>query len=197
MITRIQQRSIRAFTTLPKQRDWLELAFAGILFTAVTVPFGLATGLLEFTDPKDSLFTILAYVIVALVLPSSAEEWIFRGLLLPHKEEHVTTRQRLAWCAMALVLFVLWHPFNAWLFVPWARVLFYRLDFLLVAGLLGLVATALYQRSGSIWPGVIFHWTAVVGWKLFCGGKVITPGLHNAQVSVELFVNFLIGKIVQ
>jgi predicted Abi (CAAX) family protease len=56
------------------------------------------------------------------------------------------------------------------LFGPhWARVV---LDpfFLAAVFVMGVALGRLYARSGSIWPCVILHWFAVVGWKALLGG---------------------------
>lgn len=175
MFSLLWQRIRKAFTTLPTRRDYIDLFVVTVAFGAVAVPFGLWTGFLELTGPKDSFGILVAYSLVAFVLPGVAEELVFRVLPLPHPSEHVQAG-KLPAAIIALILFVLWHPVNAYFFVPWARALFYRPDFLVVAGLLGIGATYLYYRSGSIWPGVIFHWAVDVAWKIGCGGRVITFG---------------------
>src|SRR5262249_12475675 len=107
-------------------------------------------------------------------LPGVFEETLFRVLLLPHLRE-AAPRWRVLLCgAVALTLFVLWHPWNAWLFAPAARPIFYNGVFLSLAGLLGLVCTVAYLRTGSVWPSVIIHWLAVIAWKLCLGGALLT-----------------------
>jgi len=44
--------------------------------------------------------------------------------------------------------------------------------FLLEAALLGIAATALYQRTGSLWPGVLLHGALVAAW-LNLGGMAL------------------------
>ena len=59
--------------------------------------------------------------------------------------------------ALALALFVLWHPAQVWLG-------------LLIAAALGLTCTLAWRMTGSIWPAVAIHWVTVVGWKAVLGG---------------------------
>lgn len=71
--------------------------------------------------------------------------------------------------ALSTLLFVLWHPPQAWLFGPhWAAAVLNPF-FLAAVALLGVALGRLYARTGSIWPCVLLHWTAVVAWKAFFG----------------------------
>jgi predicted Abi (CAAX) family protease len=71
---------------------------------------------------------------------------------------------------MSLALFTASHPVNAILFSPTHRPTFTDPVFLVLAALLGLTCTLAYLQSGSLWPPVAIHWTAVVVWLLFLGG---------------------------
>lgn len=172
-----RERTWRAMTARPKAADWWEMLGVLSVFVLVAVPIGMALGVLELTGPGDTFATLLAYAAVALVLPGVAEEYVFRVLLLPHPSES-SKRDARWWTQVVtvLLLYVLWHPVNAWLFVTWARPLFYDSAFLLLCALLGVACTITYLRSGSIWPAVILHWAVDVGWKLAFGGRVITFG---------------------
>ncbi len=176
VLTLIARRIQKALTTAPRARNYFDLLLVSVVFGVLVVPFGLWTGFLEISGPQDSLGILMAYSLVAFVLPATAEELVFRVVLLPHKDEKVSLRAKVLWTVLALIVFVMWHPVNAYFFLPWTRSLFYRWDFLVAAAFLGFAATVLYFRSGSIWPGVIFHWAVVVGWKMGCGGRVITFG---------------------
>ncbi len=126
-------------------------------FGLVAVPFGLATGLIHLTAPVGSASQFLTFCVVVLVLPGLAEESFFRAAILPHPTEEIPISRRALAFAAGLAGFVLWHPLDAWLFLPVARPLFWDGRFLALAGLLGACCTGLYQRSGSVWPGVAFH----------------------------------------
>ncbi len=176
LLSRVRRRLAGAVRSPPSRREFGNLAGTLAVFGLVAVPFGLVTGLFEFTRPSDAVGTLLAYAFVSFLFPATAEELVFRGLLLPRRDESVSPRSRALALAVALGLFVAWHPLNAWLFLPWTRPLFFRVDFLVVAGLLGIGATYLHQTSRSLWPAILFHWIAVVVWKLVLGGRVITFG---------------------
>ena len=70
---------------------------------------------------------------------------------------------------LSLLAFILWHPLNATVNLVEARDLFFDWRFLTVATGLGAVATYLAIRTRSLWPPVLFHWLAVVGWTAFLG----------------------------
>lgn len=157
--TRTLKRWQGAVTTLPTVMACVECLVAIVLFggfacwvsqgqswTGAPVSMGLGALLLPF------------------LVPAFFEEIVFRGALLPRASEIPIAPWGPA--IFALILFVTWHPINAWLFLPAARPLFTDPLFLAMAALLGAVATLLYMRSQSIWTPVIFHGAIVAGWKL-------------------------------
>ncbi|PIX63752.1 MAG: CPBP family intramembrane metalloprotease domain-containing protein, partial [Sphingomonadales bacterium CG_4_10_14_3_um_filter_58_15] len=108
----------------------------------------------------------LVAVIILFLVPALAEELIFRGLLLFW---FATFSQRLGnW--LSIVLFVLWHPFQALAFSPpWAAI-FLQPSFLFATFILGIVLTHIRIVSQSLWPVILIHWLLVVVWKLLLGG---------------------------
>jgi predicted Abi (CAAX) family protease len=72
--------------------------------------------------------------------------------------------------AASLLVFVLAHPINGMTLSRRAYPLFTDLAFLFQATLLGLVCSAAYLISGSIWLSVLTHWLPVTVWILFFGG---------------------------
>lgn len=110
----------------------------------------------------------LRLALIAVLIPSLGEELLFRAALLPQPQpKSAIPKSRLA---VALVLFVLWHPLQA-LFTTDARaVVFLDPWFLLAVAALGLACSRIYWASNSIWPAVLLHWLAVVGWKALAGG---------------------------
>ena len=103
----------------------------------------------------------IGMAVVAILVPSLAEEMVFRVVLAG----------RTGWLrgGLALAAFVLWHPVHVWLGLPMARPVFLEPAFLAIVALLGLVCTISWRRSGSVWPAVAMHWATVVAWK---GGAV-------------------------
>ncbi|WGM31697.1 CPBP family glutamic-type intramembrane protease [Brevundimonas sp. NIBR11] len=106
----------------------------------------------------------------ALLIPSLGEEIVFRGLLIPDRGDG----RRLLVLALSVGLFALWHVFEALTFLPGARGLFLRADFLILAAGLGLACGVLRLRSGSLWTAVMLHWSVVVVWKGFLGGPALS-----------------------
>ncbi len=163
-------RLVRCLTTLPRPRDWAEFSLAAAALTAIVGPLGFWTGLLAWRPRPIGEIAILA--LSAFVAPGLGEELPFRGLLIPDRSE--TDR---AWPAIVLStgVFCLWHVVEATTFIPRARPLFLRPDFLAWTVLLGLACALLRRRSGSIWTPVLLHWIAVVAWQGWLGG----PGLGD------------------
>lgn len=171
MLRTISRRlALGLFAGVPPGAWWWVILLLGA-YGLVAVPFGAATGILHPRMTSASLPRFLAFGLVVFVVPCLAEELLFRVVLLPHPSENMPAGRRALVVAAGLGAFVLWHPLNAWLLLPAARPLFWDGRFLALAGLLGAGCAALYQRSGSIWPGTVFHWAIVVGWKGMLGGS--------------------------
>jgi len=156
--------------TLPQGRGWIESGVWSLLLVGVAAPLAWAGGLVTPAQagPADARTLLEPFLVPALL-----EEGIFRGLLLPHPgDASVPLRRRARWWLASLVLYVGSHPLAATLFRPAARSVFDAPAFLLEAALLGIAATALYQRTGSLWPGVLLHGALVAAW-LNLGGMAL------------------------
>lgn len=144
--------------TRPSLRDWAETLLILVIFLCLAAYIGLASGLFK-AEPTDAWQQFAIIALVAFLVPSLAEEVVFR----------VGLPQILGgrWWSdgLALTLFVLWHPFQAWLELPTGQELFLRPEFLVMVGLLGVSCTLVLRRSGSIWPSVVLHWAVVLAWK--------------------------------
>ena len=147
--------------------DWTLTGFAVLTFAAVMGVFGVLTGLFTISITAD-YSALLRIAVIAFVLPAFVEELVFRGPLI-WLADHGSSELPLA-AALSLLLFVLWHPFNAALFLTDAREVFSDWRFLTAATMLGVVATWLALRTRSLWPPIVFHWIVVVGWKALLGG---------------------------
>lgn len=135
----------QALTTWPSTRGWLETLVVALAFGTVALPIGPQSVLLHPQSPSGAALPLLLRTLIA---PALTEELAFR--VAPP-------------AGAALLAYVLYHPLNAWLFVPAARTMFGDLTFLLLAALLGGCCTLLYRRSGSLWPPVALHWLVVGG----------------------------------
>ena len=153
-----------ALRTLPDRSAWRralqEAAWAIPLAVALVWLGGLAdfgwTG-----DPEQ----LARLALVAVIAPALGEELLFRAALLPSP----ASRPPLWRQAMAVALFVAWHPPQALLFgAHWGEVVL-NPWFLAAVAVVGAALTRIYLATGSIWPCVAVHWVTIVGWKALFG----------------------------
>tara|TARA_R110000868_G_scaffold53744_2_gene168511 strand:+ start:6759 stop:7262 length:504 start_codon:yes stop_codon:yes gene_type:complete len=150
-----------ALRTLPSRRDGLEALFLFAVFAVFAILMRAGSGPITFSWTSDwtgFLMTALA----AMVIPALGEEMVFRVLL--------AGRAGFVRGALALFAFVLWHPLQVWIGLPFAQPVFLDPAFLATAAALGLACTISWRRSGSLWPAVAMHWAVVVVWKGMAGG---------------------------
>ena len=140
-------------------RAGLELGWA-LPLMLLLAHFG---GLIRLQSPPDAT-TVLALAATLFVAPALGEELLFRGLLVPRD------RPTIAAMALSVLLFVLWHPLQALTIgPPWAGT-FLDPWFLAAVAVLGAALARIYAATRSLWPCVVAHWLAVLGWKLLLGG---------------------------
>ena len=135
--------------------------------------FGVSVyGLNSAFEPKmlhmhaSNLQTNLAFWLTAplyFLVPSLSEEVIFRNLLQPTSWRFAL--KPVAFSALSLVLFVLWHPAQVWIGSPTGQAIFLEPSFLITVALLGLSCTYLTHATRSLWPAVCLHGLTVVVWK--------------------------------
>jgi|CXWL01.1.fsa_nt_gi predicted Abi (CAAX) family protease len=158
------QRGWRACVTAPTPRDFAESAMALCLFAAVAAFGASAFGLAHLTPRSAPEIALLA--VRALFIPAFGEEFVFRAMLVPSRDE---APNALPPIALSVVLFTAWHVVET-LFLPGSAATFLRVDFLALAALLGLLCAILRWRSGSIRTAVALHWIIVVAWQGWFGG---------------------------
>ncbi len=161
-LTTLARRCLAAFTIAPRRADWVLAGGLLPLFALATGVLGFATGLLHVTPLSVCWQPI---VLISFFIPSLAEETLFRAYLPSWRE----TERPIIWVGGSTLIFVLWHivqPFIWQGFAPF----FWRADFLAISATLGVICAVLRMRSGSLWPGVVFHWIVVAGWLTFLGG---------------------------
>lgn len=107
---------------------------------------------------------------LTLLFPATAEELFFRVLFLPHQIEQASDDSQYFWAIISLILFVIYHPLNASLFMRNAKKTFSSFFFLISATILGIICAIAYLGSGSIYPSIVIHWIVVVIWLLCFGG---------------------------
>lgn len=155
----------RALQVWPDAGRWRAALAIALPAVAIIALSGFLGGWLYFNLVADLPSALIAALILFLV-PALAEELIFRGILLSW---FATFSQRLGnW--LSIVLFVLWHPFQALAFgPPWAAI-FLQPSFLFATFILAIVLTHIRIVSQSLWPVIAIHWLLAVTWKLVLGG---------------------------
>eukprot|EP01062_Namystynia_karyoxenos_P049059 TRINITY_DN3748_c0_g3_i1.p2 TRINITY_DN3748_c0_g3~~TRINITY_DN3748_c0_g3_i1.p2 ORF type:complete len:247 (+),score=86.08 TRINITY_DN3748_c0_g3_i1:103-741(+) len=147
----------------PGQSD-LALSAAG--FAAFLIPGAPLAVLSGFSRrprlpprPLDALCAIPS----VFVAPAVVEEVFFRVLLLPPPQQ--TTAWDLGvW--LPLLAFLAYHLDV----LHKHRAVFADVVFLALAGWLGIICTAVYLASGTVWPAVLVHFAAVWCWLFLLGG---------------------------
>lgn len=157
---------------MPTARGWAVAGVVGVGALAVELAIGLAGGLLRPTPPDWSVLP--AALLLAVVAPSIGEEVVFRGLLVPGREERANPTAAILLSTLA---FMLWHVFEALTFMRAAAPVFLRPDFLATTVVLGLACGWLRWRTGSLWPAVLLHWLEVAGWQIWFGGGMVAKAL--------------------
>jgi len=152
-----------AFLTISCAEDWVQAVGLLLLFALAYLSIGLVLGFLKL-DVQSSWQTITSVVLGAFFMPSLLEELGFRVLLLPHPTESILPSKRWVLSILSWLLFVAYHLH------PFVPSFFRTTAFLLGAGLLGIIYTVSYLKSGSVWISVIMHWLIVVAWLLLFGG---------------------------
>jgi len=143
------------------------------LYTAVVLPAGLRSGLLQpAAASRDARLSRLpARVAGLLVMPSLVEELLFRVLPLPHPLEGAGAVDLIGWGLLAGGLFVGYHPLAARFWYRQAEPLFRQARFLVPCALLGLVCSIAYLATGSLWPPLLLHAAVVITWLEGLGGR--------------------------
>jgi predicted Abi (CAAX) family protease len=143
------------------------------MFLVGAVPLGIVSGLLHPSLPPLSLAGVAVTAATILLHPAFTEELVFRVLMLPRRLETVSRRQLYVSVAIALALYVVAHPLNAYFFWPKAMPIFGNPFYLAMTTLLGLTCITAYFISGSIWLPVLIHWVTVAVWLLLLGGQAL------------------------
>ncbi len=148
------------------------VALAALLlgvYALIALPIGFHTQFLtrKLVADKAIQWRIL---LSTLLTPAITEEVVFRVLLLPSPSTSPPLSAWLLWGTLSLILFILYHPLNGWLWFPPGRVVFQTPSFLGLAALLGMICTLSYADSGSLWIPALMHWIIVVVWLLGLGG---------------------------
>jgi len=93
-----------AVVTWPSVRAGLELSIATTIVAVAGAAIGIPSGLLHFA-PRGPI-EIARVAAIAFLAPALSEELIFRGALIPGRDE---AKHGFAWIVVSTVLFTLWH----------------------------------------------------------------------------------------
>jgi predicted Abi (CAAX) family protease len=182
------QRRLSDGLLAPLDAAQISAALVGIAaYGAVALAQGLGSGLLQPQHRWPRRRPLLASAVGLFVMPALGEELLFRGALLPHPAEGTPWPELLACSALAIAVFVLYHPLAARCWYRRADAVFHDRRFLLQTALLGLATTLLYQCSGSLWPAVLLHWLAVLVWLERLGGRqrLAAEPSHRQRLTAE------------
>ncbi len=140
------------------------------IYAALALPLGWRSG---FLSPwrLEAFGPALRAIPGLLLMPALGEELLFRVALLPHPLEGVSLAGAVAWGALSVGLFVLYHPVAARCWYPPGRGVFRDARFLMQCALLGAACVLVYGATGSIWPPLLLHALAVTLWLWALGGR--------------------------
>ena len=177
LLRKIGKRLRSGLATLPKPRDWLELAVHLALFALAALLLGT-----EFLDLSETIrwSEVLPLAARVLLIPALLEEVVFRGSLNPHPTEGAGRRQVISGAVISLIAYTVLHPLNGALLLAisdgeqQAARVFLDAEFLALVLLLGLSCLILYRRSGSLWTPTFMHALVVTAW-LSLGGSGLLP----------------------
>ncbi len=167
MIARLKH----SLTTLPSAAEW---GLCAAISAAALLGIGLCAynlGLIHWLPRTDTWGMRL---IGSMLVPAFTEELVFRGLLIPSRGE---SRHPGRWFAVGILVFVLWHVFEAVTFLPGAK-LFLQPGFLACVAMLGATCAYMRYRTGSLWPAVVLHGLLVFGWQTFFSGPAVADLLR-------------------
>lgn len=157
---------LKTSITEVKPTEWMVI----VPYAGVALGLGLGSGLLQPEIP--SLFEVLLLPFLLVIYPSLIEEFIFRGLLLPHSLKSASAGRQFVAITISTGLFVLMHPLNAWLVGLSDTSQFLEPSFLFIVSALGYTCGYLYVRSGLLRAPILVHWATVVSWNLFLGREL-------------------------
>lgn len=174
-VSRVALRLARSFAVPISPSLVGYTALALLLIAAVLIPYGRKTAFLKPELRIDHPLRAILNLLKLFFIPCLLEEVIFRVGLLPHFTEGVPTSRWLAWAALSLGLFVLYHVVFSKLRAQAGKTLRDR-RFLLMVLWMGLVLTTLYGVTGSLFAVTLVHWVVVVGWLYGFGGLARLQG---------------------
>ncbi|MEH1850131.1 MAG: CPBP family glutamic-type intramembrane protease [Nostoc sp.] len=161
---------VLASLAVPTLQDWLVIVVMLIIYSIIALPYGWKIGFLHIQIWSATWIDKCLLILRCLFLPAIVEELFFRVFLLPHPSEITNWFRWGFWAIVSLLLFVLYHPLNAKTFFKAGISTFDDPVFLVLAAFLGIICTAAYTLTGSLFVIVLIHWVVVVVWLIVFGG---------------------------
>ncbi len=158
----------QAVATGPMKNVGIWLAIVAT-YSAAALTIGFSFGIYQVQPLDLAKFWFLPLTLV--LFPCIPEEFVFRAMLLPRDLSTGTWKRTAGYVLFSAVTFTLWHPLNALTINPTAQPFFLNVPFLIIVFLLGIACSLSYILSRSFWVPVAIHWSTVVVWVLFLGGR--------------------------
>jgi predicted Abi (CAAX) family protease len=164
------RRIFFSMVLLPEPWEWGITVFLLFIYSAIAIPLGMKSGFLQWRPIKQKPLQLIKTLIFLFLCPALWEELVFRVILLPYPDELNSPVITFGLALLSLILFVLYHPFNALVFYKSGNPTFFQPVFLGLTALLGAICTVAYLLTGSLWTITILHWVVVVIWLLCLNG---------------------------
>ena len=168
-LSRVALRLARSFAVPMSGTLWGAGGLSLLLIAIGLLPFGLKSGYLQWQLTLPHPLRDVLNGAKLFFFPALVEESVFRVMLLPHPTEGISTVSWLAWAALSIGLFVLYHGGLSRV-RPQAALALRDRRFLLMVVWFGLILTLLYGLTGSLWAVTVVHWVVVLGWIYGFGG---------------------------
>ncbi|MCM1984968.1 CPBP family glutamic-type intramembrane protease [Lyngbya confervoides] len=177
-VSRVALRLARSFA-VPLSGPWVGAVLLSLGMIAIgLLPFGLKSGYLQGQIARTPPLRGLINGVKLFLFPALAEEIVFRVMLLPHPTEGISPASWLAWAALSIGLFVIYH-WGLSQVRPEAGEALRDRRFLLMVVWFGLILTLLYGFTGSLWAVTVVHWVVVLGWIYGFGGYQRLQGMER------------------
>lgn len=165
-VNAIIRETMSALKKWPDTNHWVEAVKISVPALLIIALLGYFGGWVSW-NPMTDWQALLPTLIVLFFLPAFFEELFFRGLLL----SWLATRSK-RWAAwIATIVFVLWHPLQAFTIGPAWSAMFLHPTFWLSTLILGIILAHIRIKSQSLWPPILVHWFVVIIWKSLLGGS--------------------------
>ncbi len=170
------KRARLALTTWPTAEGWRFCAIIGSIYFVTALSIGLISGIMS-PSPFPPVGDVIKLMLLSIVIPGAFEEMTFRGLTHPSIVERL--RRPRAVLILSTMAFILWHPFNYFVFLRTSEVFQARVfldpSFLAIVLVLGIACSLMFQKTRSLWPCFAVHYLTVVVWKCWFGGLRFFP----------------------